>query len=717
MSVYSIPTLVGGVISICLGIFVYLNNRKSALNQIFFAFLISLSVWLFAYSVCYSTKDVATAVFFARIACTAVVFLAPTSYHFVVTFVNKKNELKFVYISYVISLIMILIFLKTNIFLCGVHKYYWGFYSKAGILHPLFLLYFFSTFIRDFIILASTLYKNKDLSPTKRHQIIYVLIGFIMPMFASIDFVPKYGFEIFPFGFTFVLIFAFVISYAIARHRLMDIEVIIRRAVIFAGLFGFVFFVFALTAGLAQMYLSQIISSKVLALAISVLAITVFYDPLKKWLISLTDRFLFQKEYDYQTLLREASKDMSRITDMRELLASIVHIFSSKLRLDNAGIYLLDKEVNKFIPQDAHIGDKFNDLDSINNNIPLIQWLEQSRAPLVFDELEMLSQGKNVSRNQQLLEIRTQMKAIGASVIVPSFTENTLYGFLILGDKLSGRVYNQEDLNVLQVLSNQAALAIENCQFWQDVIEKERKARLQEMDAYSYSLAHEIDNPMQVILGHVTLIKDMLLDLNLPEDKLKAFLESLAYISDSRERVSGMIRAIRDFGQKITGEFRPLNIEDVVESFSKLYYPQFKNNTVVFEKISQLKGPVYVKGEKPELMQALVILANNSFHAMKDLKEKKAFLTLSLLNHSQVRIVFSDNGYGIKKEMLSVIFMPFTSTKPSTEGTGMGLYNAKKIIERHKGKIWAESEGPGKGASFIIELPIAKDVTEEELKK
>ncbi|MFA5276744.1 MAG: HAMP domain-containing sensor histidine kinase, partial [Candidatus Omnitrophota bacterium] len=83
-------------------------------------------------------------------------------------------------------------------------------------------------------------------------------------------------------------------------------------------------------------------------------------------------------------------------------------------------------------------------------------------------------------------------------------------------------------------------------------------------------------------------------------------------------------------------------------------------------------------------------------------------------NHNLARITFSDNGYGIKKEMLEIIFAPFTTTKASTEGTGMGLYNAKSIIIKHKGRIWAESEGPGKGATFVIELPIANDVKPEK---
>ncbi len=179
-----------------------------------------------------------------------------------------------------------------------------------------------------------------------------------------------------------------------------------------------------------------------------------------------------------------------------------------------------------------------------------------------------------------------------------------------------------------------------------------------------------------------------------------------------------MVKAIEDFGKISTGELGPVKIIDVIEGFSQLYLPQFKSHGVKFTKeLSPEVNSVCVLGEKPELMQILVILANNAIHAMQDLKDKKITLKTDSSNHDLIRISMKDNGYGIKKEILPILFAPFTTTKASTEGTGMGLYNAKKIIQRHKGKIWAESEGEEKGASFFIELPIAKGVKEEDIKK
>ena len=102
---------------------------------------------------------------------------------------------------------------------------------------------------------------------------------------------------------------------------------------------------------------------------------------------------------------------------------------------------------------------------------------------------------------------------------------------------------------------------------------------------------------------------------------------------------------------------------------------------------------------------------------MQASSEKEIILKAERSNEDSVIISFGDNGYGIKKEMLEIVFTPFTTTKASSEGTGMGLYNAKKIIERHKGEIWAESEGENKGAVFFIKLSLAKGITLDEFNK
>jgi signal transduction histidine kinase len=329
----------------------------------------------------------------------------------------------------------------------------------------------------------------------------------------------------------------------------------------------------------------------------------------------------------------------------------------------------------------------------------LIDAFYKERRPLISEELRFLS------------------TAFGADsgLLVPCFVEDDLLGFMLLGHKPNNQIYTSDDLLVFETLSYSASLAIENCRFWKEIEDRQRKARLQEMDTYSYSLAHEIDNPMYIIIGEAELLKKYFLKHISNEKEHAEVQESFGHILEAAWRVSGMVKAIRDFGQPTTGELKPLNIEEVVESFTRLYFPQFKTNEIIFTKdIKDNLG--FIKGEKPELMQVLVILANNSIHAMKYSKQKQITLKVESSNQDTLRITFTDTGCGIRKDLLPVIFSPFTTTKASSEGTGMGLYNAKRIIDKHRGRIWVESEGEDKGTTFFVELPVAKDISEEDLK-
>ncbi|MEI8176633.1 MAG: HAMP domain-containing sensor histidine kinase [Candidatus Omnitrophota bacterium] len=160
-----------------------------------------------------------------------------------------------------------------------------------------------------------------------------------------------------------------------------------------------------------------------------------------------------------------------------------------------------------------------------------------------------------------------------------------------------------------------------------------------------------------------------------------------------------------------------LKLQDVLEGYCKLYFPELKAHAVYFDKEFPQED-IYISGIAAEIQQVLIILSNNSIHAMQHSSTKKITLSVRMVNHDTVRISLTDTGHGIKPLKIQTIFAPFVTSKASTEGTGMGLYNAKGLISRHKGRIWAESEGEGKGSTFCIELAtITKPVIADEPKK
>ena len=687
MNIYSIPPLFVSIFTITVGLLVLIRGRK----LIYALTTFSVFVWLLGYAVVYSTQNYERALFLVRILYIGVIFIPAFSYHFAITFLNLKGHQRILQFNYFVSFIFALS-TQSNSFILGLYKYYWGYQTKVGFLHSLFLIYFAIIMNRAVILLyAHYRQKKKESLFLEATRIRYVLISFFVSIFAAADFLPNYGFQFYPLGFLCIAFHATATTYAILKYRLMDINVALTRAGIFAVVYALVL---GIPFWLGYRYELWLYSTWIMLFLATLGPFTYQY------LRGRAEDIILRDQHRYQQALRELSRVMTRIRDLDELTKAIVSTIVNRVKVSFASVYLKEDvyegyQLSHIYPADS----KAHFLDSVDSDSEFIKVIYEQKRPLLNEEI--------VSRDKLNLD---------ASLVIPCFMEEELLGFMCIGSKPNNQMFTPDDMLVFETLSYSTSLAIENCRFWKEIEDRQRKARLQEMDTYSYSLAHEIDNPMYIIMGEAGLVKKEFLRQFPEETKRKEAEESLDYIIEAAKRVSGMVKAIRDFGSPTTGELIPLKIEDVINSFAQLYSPQFKANGVTFEK-ELGEGLGFVRGEKPELMQVLVILSNNSIHALQEAREKKITLRAEPSNHDLVKISFRDTGYGIKKELLPIIFAPFTTTKASTEGTGMGLYNAKKIIEKHKGEIWAESEGEGKGATFFIELPIARDIKPEDFQK
>ena len=156
-----------------------------------------------------------------------------------------------------------------------------------------------------------------------------------------------------------------------------------------------------------------------------------------------------------------------------------------------------------------------------------------------------------------------------------------------------------------------------------------------------------------------------------------------------------------------TGELEPIRINDAMEGFMQLIHPQVKREKVRFTKEIEDDLPL-ILGDKVQMEEIFMNFVQNSLHAVRRNEEKFISLKVFTKNESMIRIECSDNGYGISQKIIKDIFLSSTTTKGSSEGTGLGLYRVRKIVDLFNGKVWAESEGENKGATFIVELPVYK---------
>lgn len=729
ISGYSIPPFLGAIFSFSIGAFVFIKNKKSAIHISFALFCLSLFVWLFGYTIAYSLQNENLAVLFCRIACTGAMFTAPSFYHFTVSLLKLNREKRAVMLSYIIMLMIVPFSMGSKYFLSGTHKYFWGYYSKAGLLHPVYLIIFFGIFLRGFFLLYSHYRQIKKLSPSEANQTRYVFLAYVIALMGAIDYVPKYGIEFYPFGFIFGILFVLTVAYSIVRYRLMDIKVALTRASIFVIVYTLVLGIPFAIAGFLGQWLSGIIGESWWIVPLVLMAVLATTGPfLYIYLQRRAEDKLLKEQKRYQDTLKQASVGMTRIRELNRLLKLIVHIVVKTVRLNFASIYIFDKE-NTLYKLGA-VKNKNNALMSeIAVNSSLVVWLLNHREPLVFEEIKRQLQD---SPREELEDLKSQMRSVDASVIIPSFIEDKLLAFMVLGDKCSGEIYTQDDLRVFTVLANQAALAIENARFFEEAKEMQEQIsqaeKMATIGTMADGLSHQINNRFHALsfISGDALDTIKLTDTSNYTQEQKEVLASLKYslerieanVMQGGEVVKGMLRYTR----KSEESFSLISLDKIVDA--SLDMVQYKIKLSQIDIVREYPKDVStIYGNLTQLQEVFFNFIDNGYDAMMErkdtLKEEgyrgKIRIFTEPSEDGYLKIHVEDNGMGIKQEDFRKMFTPFFTTKVSSrKGTGLGLYVIKKIItSNHRGRINVASTYR-QGTKFTIELAVREDIRVKE---
>jgi PAS domain S-box-containing protein len=222
-------------------------------------------------------------------------------------------------------------------------------------------------------------------------------------------------------------------------------------------------------------------------------------------------------------------------------------------------------------------------------------------------------------------------------------------------------------------------------------------SRLASVGELASGVAHEINNPLTGVIGYAQLLMDR-------EDVPSDIRSDLAAINDGAQRVAGIVKRLLTFSRQTKPERKLVDINELIESTLILRAYHFRVNNI--EVVTRLATDVLETVADPgQIQQVLLNLIVNAEMEMK-LAHGKGRLTITTKkSDNTIKICCQDNGPGIKPEVMDKIFNPFFTTREVGEGTGLGLSICHGIVTEHRGRIWAESE-PGKGATFIMELPV-----------
>jgi signal transduction histidine kinase len=215
--------------------------------------------------------------------------------------------------------------------------------------------------------------------------------------------------------------------------------------------------------------------------------------------------------------------------------------------------------------------------------------------------------------------------------------------------------------------------------------------KLAGLGSFAAGIAHDINNPLQLILG---------LAENIVQEKdLNAVREQAREIIEAVKRTSAICRDLTRYARRHAGhDDASVNLNQKLDEALKIarYAVTLQDIAIV----KQYAPKAIVKGNPDELLHVFVNLITNAVQAMAE----RGTLTLKTEeHHGTVTVTVTDTGCGIPKDLLPRIFDPLFTTKPAGKGTGLGLYNVMSVVSKMHGHIAVDST-VGKGSSFRIEF-------------
>jgi signal transduction histidine kinase len=556
----------------------------------------------------------------------------------------------------------------------------------------------------------------------------FILATLAMYLGAFFYFLYVYSIKIYPIGDFFSIASNSIITYAIIRYRAMDVKVAITRAGIFAFVYTLVLVIPFIVGGVIKSHISNASSNWwIIPLLIGVILASggpFIYMRLQRRL----EARLRAYEFKSHEALRRLSHNMLRFTNLNVLLKLMVHYLVKVLKLKFAAIYLFDSQSNKYLLSSFwQSGEGVELPQEYEANSYLADYLHLKKLPIVTEELSLYAQ---IAYTPKIKKLFSELSGLKINTAIPCFLRNTLMGFLILSDRRGNIPFTQDDLNLLMVLSNEAALAIENAQFHQkevsQLVEKSKREALADM---APGASHQFNNRLASISSSVELLLFKMEKFNIEAHQdentkvllrdAKAALELIdSEVYKGKEITSAILKRA-----KAKVEFQEFSLVDLIENTYKLV--MISRSRSGLDKARELKFNIVSSGEIPYIFASEALLQDvfynlidNAYDAIQDnamlmsqsnpLFQGEIEVTLRREDHfitAQVR----DNGIGLTKESHRKLFTPYFTTKAtSNKGSGLGLCVIRDFVEIHKGSITCDSEY-GKGATFSIKLPIKKE--------
>lgn len=563
--------------------------------------------------------------------------------------------------------------------------------------------------------------KYKNSFGTERLQILYILLGY--GICGNLSFItnltmPWIGYFFLNWmGQAFTILIVGFTSYAIIAHRLMDIKLVMRKYVVYLVSLSAIFF-FAIVS---KSIFNFILEMNNEAVNFFILAVSVIVFPfIKNYFYKLANTYFFSSLYDSRKVIAELSEKLRATLDIIRIYAVINEMLTTTFHCLSVGILTYDERSKKYKIQ-SHGGAAIDDkiLNAVKN---LNEAYLVNNIPILIEEIK----SEKRKSSQSIFAMGILLKN-NIEIILPLNVKGKNIGLILIGAKESKDIYNDEDLQVLEIIGAQAAIAIENALLYKETKDfnvklkkeidnatnelraaNEELTRLDETKSEFISIAsHQLRTPLTIIKGYVSMMLENNFGKMRAEQK-----DALDKVYESNERLIRLVENLLNISRiesgRIQYRFEKIRLEAVAEAVFNELSSIAKKRGIKLDYFPPKNIISFAWADPDKVKEIIMNLTDNSIKYTK-----KGNIKMSIEEAgTMIRFSISDTGMGIKVEDLPRLFQKFNRGTGSplvhTEGTGLGLYVAKMMVEAQKGRIWAESKGENMGSQFYFELPIAK---------
>jgi signal transduction histidine kinase len=678
------------------------GDRRNQRNYVFAALAAALAVWNLGVFGLRSTDDIATAIVYERIVHVGVIVLPVLFYHYVLVFLecSRRRELVAAYVLTAIFLVAS----PTALFMPGVTRTAWGFAPQSGPLYAPFFLFFQACMVFGLVRLVRA-YRATGSSFRRNRTRLVIFGGCISVAGGVVDFLRFIvNWEhLYPVGIPTSAVFAVALGIAIVRYRLGDVRVLAKRLLLY-GLLALVLTPI-IVGGLRLVdWLAADHMTSTLSLGAVVLGVLALMLPFVRTMEGWIESVMFARQRGVRDALVGLGQDMPSMLDLPRLGQTLTERLVQRVPVVHAALHVAVVGDTPGFQPFARAVSRATEGDPGPRPLDqrLALWLRLTRRPLALEEL-----AQQAIADPSLRPLARDLEAARVALLLPLLVDDEVAAIVVVGEKMSAEVFDGAEVELLEMLMGQTAIAFKNCRLYEDLrrqMEELRttqqqliqSAKLAAVGELAASVAHELASPLTVILGMTGLIRSTLGDDTVTDARL-------ATIEEETARAAKITRSLLDFSRRREPQREPINLNTLVPRVLDIVESKLRGRAIEVETPLDAGLPVMV-GDADQLLQVLINLTGNAIDAMPK-GGRLVIRTAAEPETDSVLLGVTDTGLGMTAEQVAQIFEPFYTTKAEGKGTGLGLSISLGIVRHHGGTISVES-APGAGTTMTIRLPV-----------